>query len=821
MANSSRAALPTMKMAMAMTSLCVSALLIACVSGILPDYQTMLLQSRASFCETVAIQVTLDAQRKDFEGIRSLFESVAQRQNDVRSLAVRDPAGNLLVEIGPHEAHWQANTEGTASVNHVFVPISLDGEPWGNVEATFEPPTGGLILGFLPRNSPTTILIFVGTICFVAFWIYLRTMFRQSSGGEAVPQRVRSAMNTLAEGVLILDKDQRIALANDAFGLLAGLKPEDIQGKTVTDLPWFPANEHQSALPWDAANDETTAQTGLLLGLKTPNTPPQTLSVNTAPIVGDDGNFRGSIATFDNLTNIERKNAQLRKVLLRLRHSRSVVRRQNDELKDLATRDPLTGCFNRRTLFAELDKLWKSSKRYAHPLSVVMVDVDHFKSVNDRYGHGVGDDVLKQVAEVLRTTARKTDVVCRYGGEEFCVLLPHIDVEEAKLAAERFRLALAATKCGPVSVTASIGVASVSLGAESMQLMIDQADKALYAAKRSGRNRVYRFDHVPADLLMEKNQPSKPAAANDANTPSEIPFHAVAALVSALAYRDQDTAEHSRRVADLCVMLSGDLMSQKECYVVEVAGLLHDIGKLGVPDAVLFKPNPLTAEELNVIRAHEAIGLDILRAAFTSHELTEILRTYHFWYDGGSGSHSDMHLVGDKLPLGARILAIADAYDSITSDRVYRKGATSEKACEELRRCAGTQFDAVLVERFINRLRSREKTRQQTSLPMSKRTALQIGLQIERLAQAADGQDTVMIAQMAGHLKDTAKEHGITPIAEVAAQLEKTATGAVKPNKLNLVKLTIDLLDMCRSTQRSLLPPINRNPGRVRSERKA
>ena len=268
--------------------------------------------------------------------------------------------------------------------------------------------------------------------------------------------------------------------------------------------------------------------------------------------------------TFDNL---ERRHAQLRKMLDRLRISRKAVRRQNHELKAMATRDPLTGCHNRRTLFNEFEKLWEASKRYKKPLSCVMLDVDHFKSINDSYGHQVGDSVLKQVAQLLRATARKSDVVCRYGGEEFCILLPQVDLAEAEHAAERFRASLANMPMNGTTVTASFGVSSFCLGAMHPQEMLEQADRALLAAKRSGRNKVMRFDLAPKELLEarasepRRNEPSSATQTTSTDIIS-ISFQAVSGLLAALGYRHAETAEHCRRVADLCVLAAGGLMSQ-------------------------------------------------------------------------------------------------------------------------------------------------------------------------------------------------------------------------------------------------------------------
>jgi diguanylate cyclase (GGDEF)-like protein len=175
--------------------------------------------------------------------------------------------------------------------------------------------------------------------------------------------------------------------------------------------------------------------------------------------------------------------------------------------------------------------------------------LDHFKSINDNHGHSMGDTVLQKTAVALETAARDVDMVCRYGGEEFCVLLPHTDIDGAALAGERFRQKIAEIELPGFRVTASVGVSSISLAAPDLQAMLDQADKSLYAAKRNGRNQVVRWDEVPDDMEVDEAMISRTVPV-ESSPDNPLPFHAVSALISALGFRDAATASHSRRVAD-------------------------------------------------------------------------------------------------------------------------------------------------------------------------------------------------------------------------------------------------------------------------------
>jgi diguanylate cyclase (GGDEF)-like protein/putative nucleotidyltransferase with HDIG domain len=644
----------------------------------------------------------------------------------------------------------------------------------------------------------------------VVQFFYLRTMLQHMDPSRVIPDRVRTALDTLAEGLLVLDKDERIVLANKAFAQTVGKTPAELQGSRASELPWSLHRDSQSekeagdgpgALPWAEAMDSGSAQTGVMLKLDADADDHRTFLVNCTPILGDDGVYRGVLSSFDDVTPLEQRKAELARMLDLLKVSSEEIRRQNEELEILATRDPLTGCLNRRAFFQEFDKHWSAALRYGHRLSCVMVDVDHFKSVNDNHGHAVGDLVLQKVAGVLKANIRDSDHVCRYGGEEFCVLLPHTDLEAADQAAERFRRAIETTPFEGLSVTASLGASCVSLGASSPQTLLDQADKCLYVAKRNGRNQVVRWDNVPEGVEIDKTAVSRTAPAAETDLAAEVPFHAVTALISALAYRDLSTAEHSRRVADLCVIAAEGIMSLSQTYILEMGALLHDIGKVGVPDSILLKPGPLTQEEWTIMHAHDRIGVEIIRASFASEELSAIVENHHAFYGGspaGSGLPS-----GDAIPIGARILTIADAFDAMVSDRVYRKGRSHEEAYAELRRCAGSQFDPELVERFIHNVSARN-SRQRVDLPaVSKETALSIGLQIERLAVALDNQDLTGLKVMASRLNTMAAKQGVTEIADQAAELQQTVSEDA--DLLTILETAGELLELCRSTQRSYL----------------
>jgi diguanylate cyclase (GGDEF)-like protein len=276
----------------------------------------------------------------------------------------------------------------------------------------------------------------------------------------------------------------------------------------VSKLDWArsPSADAPAEYPWVEACRQGVPRKGVLLELSMADGSTRKFVVNSAPIVDGKATVRGVIATFDDVTALEETNSHLRELTRELEESQREVTRQNHELRHLAERDPLTSCFNRRAFFARVEAAWAAAHGTGQAVGCIMVDIDRFKSVNDNHGHTVGDQVIQVVARTLGSTLRITDVLGRYGGEEFCILLPGLGTTETAEVAERLRGAIE-THGGPairtvsdLRVTASFGVASyrAAAGIEPGQL-IDHADQALVRAKQTGRNRVVRWDEVGED----------------------------------------------------------------------------------------------------------------------------------------------------------------------------------------------------------------------------------------------------------------------------------------------------------------------------------
>ncbi len=356
----------------------------------------------------------------------------------------------------------------------------------------------------------------------------------------------------------------------------------------------------------------------------------------------------------------------------------------------LALTDPLTGLGNHRNFHDRLER----ELRYAHerrlPLSLCMIDIDDFKRINDRFGHPAGDRVLSQLAARLRQSGE----AFRLGGDEFALLLPGADESAALAAASSVVDRVAALNLEPTgAVTVSVGIATSPQHAGERDDLIGLADSALYWAKEYGKNRVraYRPDVIElAELKRLASGPDRAAR-----------FRAAASLARAVDARDVYTGSHSQRVADLAARTARRLgLPDEEVELTRLAASLHDLGKLAIPEEILRKPGPLTEPERMVLERHPQIGFRMLESLGVDPVADWVLHHHERW----DGSGYPDGLPGDRIPLGARIIFVADAYDAMTSERVYRRRVAPQHAIAELERCAGSQFDPEIVSALANEL---------------------------------------------------------------------------------------------------------------------
>jgi diguanylate cyclase (GGDEF)-like protein len=315
---------------------------------------------------------------------------------------------------------------------------------------------------------------------------------------SAIPDGVQTTLDLLSEGVLIVDPDDRIVLANTTFCNQIGEPIEALIGRQASELGWCDpetagiAESH----PWLTAMGDRRRHKAVPMILGNPALSSRHFMVSGAAIVDHDGSCRGAIATFDDVTELEQKTDELGKALVVLEKSQEEIRVQNEELHLLATRDSLTGCLNRRSFVQHSELVFAEAVEKKEELTCVMVDIDHFKQINDHHGHATGDEVINVVAFILASAVLGSGSICRYGGEEFCILLPGMDCESAREVAEQAREAIEDQARVSLHFTASFGISALDCGSTSLTQLIDQADRALYGSKNSGRNRTVLWEQV-------------------------------------------------------------------------------------------------------------------------------------------------------------------------------------------------------------------------------------------------------------------------------------------------------------------------------------
>ena len=360
-------------------------------------------------------------------------------------------------------------------------------------------------------------------------------------------------------------------------------------------------------------------------------------------------------------------------------------------LTDAARRDPLTELLNRRGFEDAFDVELERARRGGGSLSVLVADLDLFKGVNDEHGHAAGDAALRRVARVMRSRKRSFDTAARVGGEEFALLAPDADEHGAYILAERIRVEVERLFANGASpLTLSFGIATFPLHGQTAGALMRAGDQALYAAKRLGRNRsVISSAEVPGILAR---------APGSSAEPGHIELAAFLGLAEALDVRDFGNAAHCQRVGRFAELMARELgLAPDSVERVRLAGILHDVGRVGVPDELLAKRGPLTDEEWGWVRSHPETGARMLET--TDFDDIRLWILEHHERPDGRGYPDGVEW--DDVPLEARILAVADAYEAMTAERPYRGALPPEDAAAELRRGSGRQFDGDVVEALL------------------------------------------------------------------------------------------------------------------------
>ncbi len=403
------------------------------------------------------------------------------------------------------------------------------------------------------------------------------------------------------------------------------------------------------------------------------------------------------------------------KAMLRLKALQAELEEANRKLEVLSMTDPLTGLYNYRHLYHRLGEELSAAQRYKTPLSCISFDLDFFKTVNDSFGHQFGDMVLREFAKVLKKPTRQSDIVSRNGGEEFMIVLPRSSLEKAMPVANRVLELVREhqfkdeSQC--IHLTASAGITGID-GTEDLTLdeLIRRVDIALYKAKRTGRNRVCTWEEGDQLLPQATEEPedvvadSEPKSLHGEKTKiqQEIQLtstETIQALTAALETKDVLTSKLAQKVANLVQQIGASLdLGTARTESIRTAALLHNIGHIAIRDDILKKDGPLTDGEAKILQKHPEYSVQILKCIKALTDDLPMIRHHHERFDGSGYPDG---LAKEEIPIGARILSVANAYISMTSDSRYKRAMNKGLALSELTRGAGTQFDPRMVEALI------------------------------------------------------------------------------------------------------------------------
>lgn len=488
-------------------------------------------------------------------------------------------------------------------------------------------------------------------ISLLIFIWYLGLNIRRRKEAE---QRLRITITSVGDGIIATDRNGFVQLINPVAQNLTGWMEKEAIGKTFKEV-FNIVNEYTREIAEDPV--EKVLNTGRIVGLAnhtmliSKDGKEIAIADSAAPICDDLGSIHGVVLVFRDVTE---EQANLRRI------------------EYLSFHDQLTGLYNRHFFETELNRLDVPRNL---PMSMVIADVNGLKLVNDAFGHKAGDELLKKAAEAISSQCRGDEIIARIGGDEFVILLPKTDLNETERIVKRIQKKTREIFVDTVMLSISMGWACKDTAEIEFSEVFKQAEKYMYHRKL--------FD----------SQSMRGAT--------------VHSIICALHEKNKREEQHSRRVSVLNSKI-GQAMGFNEESIEELRniGMLHDIGKIAIPENILNKPESLTSEERNEIKRHPEIGYHILSSATGMAEIAQYILAHHERWDGNGYPKG---LRENEIPLQARITAVANVYDSMVTERPYRKTFSKEEALEELKRNAGTQFDPEVVKIYVEKVAPQEE----------------------------------------------------------------------------------------------------------------
>ena len=711
--------------------------------------------------------------------------------NQLQSLRILRHDGLVMYSSPDHHQYWNLSPEAPSDLNQVRIPLLKGDSVYAEIELAFEPVNSFWSSSFVRWAM---ILGFGFSINAGSFAFFLSRSLGVLDPKNAVPKRVRNTLDTIVGGVVILDDKGKILLANDSFARWLNLSVDGVAEKELSSLSWN--REEEGAWPWELAIQQKAPKTGIKLNLSACDKE-YTFMVNATPVFDGNEMLTGALVSFEDISLMEEQRRHLLDVLRDLEASREQIRRQNEVLHELATRDGLTGALNRRALFEKVEAIWEKRNEGDRGLITIMMDVDHFKKLNDQHGHTAGDAVLKDVVKVVSKIVEGRAILSRYGGEEFCVIMQKATIDEGEALAEEIRAGIQTCLAEPYKVTASLGVSSSIFNAPNIGAQIEQADQGLYAAKRGGRNTFRTWSQqLEADAIEEdKSKAAKLAATDIEDHP--ISYHAVVSLNAALSKRFPKVAAHANRVAEIAVELARGQLKVDQLYTLEIAATLHDIGYLGMPqcEGELLQDHAIIDHEANLHR--NMVTQELLDAAFNSDELREIIKFQTIPYSMRSQYPSG-------IPIGARVIAIASTYDALTSV-LSDQPLSHDDAIEYMRSRAGDLFDPELVENLAVTPTGWRPINAMSMSELCTRDILMLGYQIERVLHSFESGNSVVLKAKLDSLEALAKKIDMPTIGMIIHELKSEVDRKAVADWGSLMPIMYDLVEICLTVHRAHL----------------
>jgi diguanylate cyclase (GGDEF)-like protein/PAS domain S-box-containing protein len=627
----------------------------------------------------------------------ALLENMRKAVPEARFVAVCDQQGHRIAGAGELPlASEPVRPDHLRTTRIIRLPLTSGEIEWGELQLYVpDHPEISVTRAVLGANSPRRIGLGVGSALFAVLGLLVRKRKRVVAKPEApLPQFIRY-LDQLCEGVVIIAADGRIVSCNAAFLRMIGRDVEAVHQQPLSDLPWD-RNIWQDGLPWEIAAKKQKQVSECAMTIENPDGESLSLMVSVSPIRDEHDALRGFLATFNDRTEIEQRNTTVLHLLKRLEESRHKLEQKDETLRRQSLIDPLTGMLNRVATIAEAETLFDAGVS-VQPLSCIVLGIDHLGEINTQEGQSSGDQLLCQVARLLQSRMPEGHILGRYGGDEFCILLPRCRLEQAAKLANDLRVRIAELKVGQRNISATFGVAATSLSPRDAHQLLVFSDKAMQAGKRWGGNQVRRFDQMPSsdgpptfgDMVSD---------VWDRDTQIEPSAQTTEALLTALRARFPAVARHSQRVADLAVGMAGTMISPPDLAVLRTVALLHEVGRLSEKQP-LFSTTSDAAQPKGLAMLNAAmsanVGDEILFTAFRSARVMALLNAFR----------SKTYIKDERLiPLGARLLHVAHAYDELAYGDSSTRIAEDAEILEELRKMEGVKYEPAVIDRLAHYL---------------------------------------------------------------------------------------------------------------------